>query len=86
MDGPEWVSASDLAEYAYCPRAHFYRDHPPPEGPARGSGRRARSGARYHARTLAAERRRAEHGVAYWGALVLGVLLVVGALAWIFHP
>ena len=86
MDGPEWVSASELAEYAYCPRAHYYARHPPAVGPPRASGRRARAGERFHARTLGAERRHAEHGAAYWAALALGILLVVGALAWIFHP
>ena len=43
MTGPtgRWVSATDLAEYAYCPRAWYYRHHPPPEGPAPGSDRRS---------------------------------------------
>jgi len=87
MDEPDaWASATDLAEYAYCPRAHWYHDHPPAGGPSRGAQRRADAGRRFHARELAGERRRAEYRGAYWGALVVGVLLVLGALAWIFHP
>ncbi|HTT15477.1 MAG TPA: hypothetical protein VMG81_06870 [Thermoplasmata archaeon] len=81
-DGDGWVSATDLAEYAYCPRAYYYREHPPVGGPSRDGQRRAAAGARYHARTLGAERRRAEHGGAYWVALVLGVLVALGGIAW----
>ncbi len=87
MDEPRsWASASDLADYAYCPRAHWYHDHPPERGPNRAARQRTEDGQRYHARELAGERRRAEHGGAYWAALVVGVLLLIGALAWVFHP
>lgn len=79
------VSATDLAEYAYCPRAHYYREHPPAGGSGRRAQRRADAGRRYHARELGAERRRAEHGAAYWGALLLGTALFLGAVVWIFH-
>ncbi len=81
---PAWTSASDLAEYAYCPRAHYYHDHPPEAGPERSSQRRAAAGERFHARELSGERRRAEHGGAYWVAFAVGVVLALGALAWIF--
>jgi hypothetical protein len=87
MDEPDaWASATDLAEYAYCPRAHWYHEHPPDGGPSRGSQRRADAGQRYHARELGGERRRAEHAGAYWGALLVGILLALGALAWILRP
>ncbi len=87
MESPEEVvSATDLAEYAYCPRAHYYRDHPPPGGPVRSAQRRADAGRRYHAHELGGERRRAEHGAAYWGALLLGAALCVGAIVWILRP
>lgn len=68
-----WVSASDLAEYAYCPRALYYRRRIPdaPEGPASFAGRE------FHRRTLSAEDRRAAHGGAYWAVLLLGLLLVL---------
>ncbi|HTW77539.1 MAG TPA: hypothetical protein VMG14_07255 [Thermoplasmata archaeon] len=81
-----WTSASDLADYAYCPRSHWYHEHPPDGGPSSDARARAAGGQRYHARTLGAERRRAEHGAAYWGALLVGVLLVLGGIAWILHP
>ena len=84
-DSDRWVSASDLAEYAYCPRAHWYHEHPPPGGRGRSAERRADAGRRFHARELGGERRRAEHGAAYWAALLLGAALFLGAVVWIFH-
>jgi len=81
-----WVSASDLADYAYCPRAHWYAEHPPPDGPTTASRERSDRGRRYHAEALGAERRRDAHGAAYWTALLVGVLLVLGGIAWIFRP
>ncbi len=83
-DDVEWVSASDLADYAYCPRAHFYHVHPPRGGSTPEAQARARSGTRYHRRILGAERRRADHGGAYWAALAVGTVLVLGGLGWIF--
>jgi hypothetical protein len=83
-DSTSWVSASDVADYAYCPRAHWYHDHPPRGGATSEARARADAGVRYHRRELSAERRRAEHGGAYWAALALGVALVLGGGAWIF--
>lgn len=75
---PRWLSASDLAEYAYCPRAaHYHRRFP--EAPA---GPEAAAGIAYHERVLGRERRTEEHGTAYWAGAVVGALLVlVGLLA-----
>jgi hypothetical protein len=81
-----WASASDLADYAFCPRAHWYHDHPPAEGPTSSQLARAAAGTRFHASVLSAERRHAEHGGAYWVGLLVGALLLLGGLAWIFHP
>jgi CRISPR/Cas system-associated exonuclease Cas4 (RecB family) len=80
----DWTSPSDLADYAYCPRSHWYRHHPPARGPARAALKRIRTGLRYHHRTLAAERRRAERGAAYWVGVLAGVGLVVGGTVWLF--
>jgi len=85
-EGGPWVTASDLADYAFCPRSHWYHDHPPREGSTRESQHRSAAGTRYHRRVLGAERRRAEHGAAYWAALAVGAVLIVGGVAWIFHP
>lgn len=81
--GPRWVSASELADYAYCPRSWWYRDHPPAGGPAPGAERRARAGVAYHQRVLTAERRRdawsgAVAAAAVLAAVVLALLLVGG--------
>jgi len=80
-----WTTPSDLAEYAYCPRSHWYRHHPPPGGPDRGAQERAQEGVRYHRRVLTGERHRAERGVAYWAALLVGVGLVLGGAWWLFR-
>lgn len=80
-----WSSPSDLADYAYCPRSHWYRHHPPPGGPSRSAQERARGGVRYHDRVLTAERHRAERGPAYWAILFTGVLLLGGGLWWLFR-
>jgi hypothetical protein len=86
--GPEesWASASDLADYAYCPRSHWYRHHPPAEGPSSFSQRSARGGIRYHERVLTAERHRAERGGTYWAVLLLGLALTVLGAWWVFRP
>jgi len=83
--GP-WVTASDVAEYAFCPRAHWYRTHPPPEGTTRAAAERAAAGVRYHDRVLGAERRRAEHRGAYWAALAVGMALMAGGALWVLRP
>lgn len=80
-----WVSASDLAEYAYCPRAWYYRGHPPPHGPTRSSQRSARAGDRYHRSTLRDEEFREGHLGAYVVAILLGLALLLGGLWWIFR-
>jgi CRISPR/Cas system-associated exonuclease Cas4 (RecB family) len=73
--GYGWVSASDLAEYAYCPRALYYRRRYPhaPETAAEASGRR------YHEHVLRAERRRADYPAALWAGVLLGLVLAGGA-------
>lgn len=80
-----WTSASDLADYAYCPRSHWYHEHPPPGGESSDALARASQGRRYHARTIGGELRRARHTGAYWAALFVGLLLLVGGVAWVFH-
>jgi CRISPR/Cas system-associated exonuclease Cas4 (RecB family) len=74
---PRWASASDLSEYAYCPRALYYRRRYPdaPETPPEHAGRA------YHHRLLGAERRRAEHGGLYWAGLLLGVAIAAMGVA-----
>jgi len=75
-DDAGWVSATDLAEYAYCPRSfHYARRFP--DAP---EGSRARDGRRYHERALGAERRRANHGAAYWLGLLGGIALLLAAV------
>jgi hypothetical protein len=80
-----WVSATDLADYEFCPRSHWYHDHPPSGGPTREARVRSEAGSRYHERVLGAERRRDEHGGADWVALALGVLLTAGGMVWILY-
>jgi CRISPR/Cas system-associated exonuclease Cas4 (RecB family) len=78
-----FVSASDLADYAYCPRSHWYRHHPPPGGPSASSVRSAAAGTRSHVRQLGGERRRAERGGLYWALVAVGILAVLGGVLWL---
>lgn len=81
-----WSSPSDLAEWAYCPRAHFYR-HARPAGTVGPAARaRRRRGTSYHARTLGAERRRAEHARAYALAVALGLALAAVGVVLLWRP
>jgi hypothetical protein len=74
-DGP-WTTPSELAEYAFCPRAYHLRlGHPPPGSSA------ARRGVAYHQRKLSAERWRDEHRTAPWLAVLAGIALIVAAVA-----
>jgi len=77
----DWVTPSDLAEYTFCPRAHFYRQQT--EEPR---SRSARAGETFHRRRLGAERWREEHPHLPWVAVVLGLGLTVVALALLLAP
>lgn len=78
-----WTSPSDLAEYAYCPRSHWYHHHPPSKGSTSHSSERRRAGERYHRSVLTAERHRAERGARYWLGVLTGVALVALGVAWL---
>jgi hypothetical protein len=80
MPGPDgWSSASELAEYSFCPRAHFY--HRQGEPPAT---RASAAGVRYHATALGSERWRDRHAGAAWAAVAVGLLLLaLAALAFL---
>ncbi|MCI4339683.1 MAG: hypothetical protein L3K06_00820 [Thermoplasmata archaeon] len=80
--GP-WVSASELADYAYCPRSWWYGRHPPAAGRTRDGVRSSEAGIRYHERALAREWRRERDGPAYLVLLAVAVVLVIGGLLWI---
>jgi CRISPR/Cas system-associated exonuclease Cas4 (RecB family) len=81
----DMVAVSELAEYAYCPRAWYYRDHPLPEGPDPRAIRSRRAGVRFHERSLRGVRRRAEYGAIWFLALTAGLLGLVGlAAGWYF--
>jgi hypothetical protein len=71
VDDRAWSTPSDLAEYAFCPRAHFYRHHA--DAPR---SLRAEAGEAYHRRQLTAERWRATHPSVLWAAVVGGLALL----------
>jgi len=80
-----WVSVSDLAEYAFCPRAHWYRGHPTGAAPEPAADRRAEAGTAYHRRELSRVRARESRG-AGWAiaAAAIGILLLAAILlGWI---
>ena len=80
IEGSDWASASDLAEYSYCPRAHWYREHSPAGFSPRGSVRSLRRGQRFHRQELGGELRREAHAGAYVALVLIGIALVVAAL------
>lgn len=79
-----WASASDLAEYTYCPRAHWYRKHPPPGETPPGVSHRAEAGRAYHTRELRAEVAHESNAGAYLVLAGVGLLLlvIVGVWTW----
>ena len=79
--GTGWVSVSDLAEYAYCPRALWYRHNPPAEGAAPQSVRSREEGTRFHRRILRARNRRERWAAAAWALLALGAALLATVVA-----
>jgi hypothetical protein len=78
------VSASDLAEYAFCPRALYYRRHPDGRPVASDAPERERAGVVYHERTTRSDRRWAETStIPYVLLLLLGIgLLTLAAVGW----
>ncbi|HZY69422.1 MAG TPA: hypothetical protein VFF67_00380 [Thermoplasmata archaeon] len=79
--GDGWLSASDLADYAYCPRSFWYRHHPPAQG-ASPEARRARIlGEEYHQSSLTAADRRWRARRAAWVALGAAAVLIAVGLA-----
>lgn len=79
-DATGWVSVSDLAEYAYCPRALWYRYHPPPKGPTPSSEARRARGQVRHTRELTSRVRWERRASTAWWLLGVGALLCL--LAW----
>ncbi|HTT25843.1 MAG TPA: hypothetical protein VMH90_02620 [Thermoplasmata archaeon] len=79
--GP-WVSAGDLADYAFCPRSHWYARTRPDARVPRESARRVARGEAFHASALSGVRARSTRRGAYAAAVLLGILLaVLGAFA-----
>jgi hypothetical protein len=71
-----WTTPSELAEFAFCPRALHYRRTRADPGSAA-----ADAGTSYHAHRLGSERWRDEHGSVAWLALVAGLALIGTAAA-----
>jgi CRISPR/Cas system-associated exonuclease Cas4 (RecB family) len=76
-----WVTAAEVGEYVYCPRAAWYRRHPPEGGPSEESVLRARAGDRYHATYLNALEARERSPANLWAWLAAAIGLVGIALA-----
>ena len=79
-----WATASELAEYAFCPRAQWYSRHPPNAPPPARSLQREAAGERFHARTLGMIEQRSGHGARYAAAIVVALLLGLLAFLLIF--
>jgi CRISPR/Cas system-associated exonuclease Cas4 (RecB family) len=74
------VSVSDLSEYAYCPRAFWYRHHPPSDLPTRATERFRAAGTQFHQRRLTADER-FETWSDRWLVIALTVAGIVAAVA-----
>ncbi|MGI0055568.1 MAG: hypothetical protein ACREB9_02385 [Thermoplasmata archaeon] len=82
MDGERpWVSASDLAEYAYCPRSYWYGEHPPAHIPASQTRSEELRGVRFHRRALGAERSRDSRAGLYLALVFTAIALLSVAYA-----
>ena len=75
-----WASVSDLSEYAYCPRAFYYRHHPPEVPPEPETVARQRSGTRYHQRQLSVELV-SERYRSWWAIVALAAAASLAAVA-----
>ncbi|HKV89964.1 MAG TPA: hypothetical protein VJQ43_02070 [Thermoplasmata archaeon] len=76
-----YVSASELAEYAFCPRAHYYRLHSEGRPVSSDASARERAGVTYHRRTLSSDRRWAGAALWPWGVtLLVGVVILTVAV------
>jgi hypothetical protein len=78
-----YVSAGELADYAFCPRSHYYRQHSEGRTPAAGSIARERAGTEYHLRTIGSDRRWATASPFPWIAALLVGAAILGLLLWI---
>jgi CRISPR/Cas system-associated exonuclease Cas4 (RecB family) len=78
-----WATASELADYAYCPRSWWYGAHADPTDRSTASDRSARAGARYHERSLSTERYDEDHGTLYLALLAVAAVLIAGSLVWL---
>jgi hypothetical protein len=78
-----WVSASDLADYVYCPRSYWYSLTRPEAGFDPSARRRLERGNRYHEQYLGAVAHRELHPARAWAWLALGLALI-GLAAAIF--
>jgi CRISPR/Cas system-associated exonuclease Cas4 (RecB family) len=81
-----WVTASDLADYEFCPRAYWYRKHPPIDGPSPASVARRATGEQFHARTLSTRLRRERWSTAWWWLVAAGLLLCLLSIAEVLRP
>ncbi len=87
MAGPSGrrsVTAAELAEYVYCPRAHWYSQVAPGAPSPPSAARRRAAGESYHLRAGEALRIRERRTSWYWAALGAGLLLVLLLLLTIF--
>lgn len=81
-------SASELGEYAFCPRAQYYRHHPPGGPPNPQTEQDVARGDRYHERSGAAILRRQRSARAWvWVLLAAGGgLAALVVIAWVGLP
>lgn len=80
---PDWVTASELADYAYCPRSWWYGQTLGPDGRTPEAARLVAAGEVHHQRVLSAESDRERFGSRYYAVVAAAALLILGGVAWL---
>jgi|GEM_PF-3402608 len=82
-ESPDWITASEIAEHAYCPRAAWYSRHPGEQIPGALSPQdleRQRKGRKTHERIE--RQHEASRGSSGWVWLLMS-LVSLGLLLWL---
>ncbi len=77
------MTAAELAEWAYCPRAHYYHQHGAPRSPSGEAW--ARRGRWQHERTLAGWARETRP-FPWWAVAAVGLAAIAIGVVWGISP
>lgn len=81
--GARWVTASEIAEYAFCPRAHYYSTQGSPVAPSAGAAAARAEGIAWHEQALRHDVDLERSGYGRAGALLALAFGLLILLAWL---